>query len=228
MSIDKEKIGITGVSWGGVITCTAIGVDNRFAFAIPVFGCGYLFDARVPMANNMPLNKKQWDASSFFTNSTVPTFFVNGDRDGCFDMSITTKSANALKGDVLVALKPGFNHSHYVAWALCPEIAAYADFITKGTTPLITFGELDFDGNTAKVEVTVPKDRLIQKIALYSNNSNDFKYYDPEDPAFEEILPSNINGNVYEFNVPNNAIRFYVTALDESGNTTSSKVYEID
>ena len=35
-----------GISWGGVITSTVIGIDDRFAFAIPTYGCGDL--AEVP------------------------------------------------------------------------------------------------------------------------------------------------------------------------------------
>lgn len=38
--IDTSKIGITGISWGGVITSLAIGYDTRYAFAIPIYGSG--------------------------------------------------------------------------------------------------------------------------------------------------------------------------------------------
>ena len=34
-----------GVSWGGVITSTVMGIDSRFAFAIPTYGCGHMADA---------------------------------------------------------------------------------------------------------------------------------------------------------------------------------------
>ena len=34
--VDPERIGLTGISWGGYLTCIATGVDNRFKFAIPV------------------------------------------------------------------------------------------------------------------------------------------------------------------------------------------------
>ncbi|MBM3211369.1 acetylxylan esterase, partial [Candidatus Poribacteria bacterium] len=40
--VDPERIGLTGISWGGYLTCIASGIDNRFNFAVPVYGCGYL------------------------------------------------------------------------------------------------------------------------------------------------------------------------------------------
>ena len=43
--IDAAKVGLMGISWGGVIASTAIGIDNRFAFAIPTYGCGSMADA---------------------------------------------------------------------------------------------------------------------------------------------------------------------------------------
>jgi cephalosporin-C deacetylase-like acetyl esterase len=42
--IDPEKIGITGISWGGYLTCIAASIDARFKFAAPVYGCGFLGD----------------------------------------------------------------------------------------------------------------------------------------------------------------------------------------
>ena len=39
--INSNRIGITGISWGGTLTSTIMGVDKRFKFAIPVYGCGF-------------------------------------------------------------------------------------------------------------------------------------------------------------------------------------------
>ncbi len=41
----SEKIGVMGISWGGVIISTIIGIDDRLVFAVPVYGCGGLADA---------------------------------------------------------------------------------------------------------------------------------------------------------------------------------------
>jgi cephalosporin-C deacetylase-like acetyl esterase len=36
--VNPKKIGIHGISWGGVIVSTVRGLDPRFAFAVPVYG----------------------------------------------------------------------------------------------------------------------------------------------------------------------------------------------
>ena len=46
--INTNKIGILGASWGGTLTGTVIGLDNRFAWALPVYGGGFLADTVLP------------------------------------------------------------------------------------------------------------------------------------------------------------------------------------
>jgi dipeptidyl aminopeptidase/acylaminoacyl peptidase len=43
--VDPKKVGVMGISWGGVIVSTVVGIDTRFAFGIPTYGCGNLADA---------------------------------------------------------------------------------------------------------------------------------------------------------------------------------------
>ena len=40
--VDASRIGITGIGWGGTLTCIAAGLDPRFKAALPMFGCGFL------------------------------------------------------------------------------------------------------------------------------------------------------------------------------------------
>ena len=42
--VDAERIGVTGISWGGYLTCIVAGLDDRLKFAVPVYGCGFLGD----------------------------------------------------------------------------------------------------------------------------------------------------------------------------------------
>jgi dienelactone hydrolase len=42
--VDESKIGVTGVSWGGFLTCVAAAADERFAFAASVYGCGFNYE----------------------------------------------------------------------------------------------------------------------------------------------------------------------------------------
>ena len=42
--VDPERTGVTGISWGGYLTCIVAGVDRRFKLAVPVYGCGFYRD----------------------------------------------------------------------------------------------------------------------------------------------------------------------------------------
>ena len=39
--VDPKRIGITGISWGGYLTCIVAGVDDRLKAAAPIYGCGF-------------------------------------------------------------------------------------------------------------------------------------------------------------------------------------------
>ena len=42
--VDAERTAVTGISWGGYTTCLVASVDDRFKAAVPVYGCGFLFE----------------------------------------------------------------------------------------------------------------------------------------------------------------------------------------
>ena len=39
-----DRIGVTGISWGGYLTCIVAGLDDRLKVAVPVYGCGFLHE----------------------------------------------------------------------------------------------------------------------------------------------------------------------------------------
>ena len=43
-AVDPSRVGITGISWGGYLTCIVAGLDERLAVAVPVYGCGFLHE----------------------------------------------------------------------------------------------------------------------------------------------------------------------------------------
>jgi len=42
--VDAECTGVTGISWGGYLTCIVAGLDTRFKCAAPLYGCGFLHE----------------------------------------------------------------------------------------------------------------------------------------------------------------------------------------
>lgn len=134
--IDSAKIGIIGISWGGVITAITIGYDNRFAFAIPIYGAGYCSESTGIIAPHFQsdMTKKLWLAEHNFNRVDIPVLWFNWNADKHFSMNITTKSYNdTVKNNPLtiIILKENMNHSHHWGW-IAPESYVYADSIING------------------------------------------------------------------------------------------------
>ena len=71
--VDATKIGITGISWGGIVTNVVTGIDDRFAFAVPVYGCGFIHET--------PVYKKQLEdhtseSKQFYLENWEPSLYV--------------------------------------------------------------------------------------------------------------------------------------------------------
>ena len=115
--IDREKIGICGISWGGVLTSIAIGHDPRFAFAVPIYGSGYLGSGlsgldrlfRNPAA--LP-----WLAETRFPDVKTPVMWLGWNDDCCFSIHSNSLSYLATcknHPDTCLSMLSGMGHSHY-------------------------------------------------------------------------------------------------------------------
>ena len=139
--VDKNKIGVTGVSWGGYLTTLVTGVDDRFAFSIPVYGCGFFDGTR--FKKSMAKRKrtpeqfetwcKNWDADLFLSNAKMPVLFVNGTNDFFFHLDSWMKTA-AIPENAYMALRVKMGHSH--SQADVPVVRAFADMVCKNGTKL--------------------------------------------------------------------------------------------
>lgn len=148
--VDTAKIGITGISWGGVITSLAIGYDANYAFAIPVYGSGYLDEAHSwmgPIFSNAGV-KKNWSAAERFDRIKMPVLWLGWTNDTAFSINSNSKSYDDTKAaGAILSMKMHWGHSHGQGWQ--PEEAFhFADSIVK-------------DGPTMTVCVTEPRGRDI-------------------------------------------------------------------
>ncbi len=91
--VDASRIGITGVSYGSVITMKAIGVDNRFSFAAPVYGGGYGWESPTYWRYNMTEERKAWDPIMFLKQSgDIPVLWFVTNRDQHFGLEQISKT----------------------------------------------------------------------------------------------------------------------------------------
>ena len=112
--VDSSKIGLTGISWGGVIATNAVAYDDRFAFAVPVYGAvamtgtsgifGTLYDI-------YPRCSFLWDNVEMLRNCRTPILFINWENDPFFTVDATEKCANVAMNAGMILI-PNLNHGH--------------------------------------------------------------------------------------------------------------------
>ena len=134
--IDPYRIGITGISWGGYLTCIAAGVDDRYLFAVPVYGCGFYGEGSAWKAQLERLGEtgrrwlELWDASVYLPNAKCPFFWVSGKDDPFFPYESLRKSAALVKGPSSFHVADHMTHGQNAGST--PEcIRTYADRLAK-------------------------------------------------------------------------------------------------
>ena len=139
--IDPGRIGLTGISWGGILAATVAGVDPRFQFIIPVYGCGFLNEAPVFQHRWQQLGPERaarwhalWDPASHLPRATAPMLWVNGANDLHFPLDIHARSFALAPVPKVLSVRVDMKHSHPHGWAP-EEIHAFADSMTTPQAP---------------------------------------------------------------------------------------------
>ncbi len=137
--VDPDRIGLTGISWGGYLTCIVAGVDARFRFAVPVYGCGFLGEDSVwlPEFQKMGPEKAarwlgRWDPSAWLGHSEMPMLWVTGTNDFAYPMDSLQKSYRLAQGPHTLCIRPRMPHGHGGPGENPAEILAFAESQLNG------------------------------------------------------------------------------------------------
>ena len=148
--VDPAKVGIMGVSWGGVITSTVIGLDPRFAFAIPTYGCGGLHKAASHYSKHLAKNSLYpilWDPNLRLEKAAMPVLWLSWTGDMHFPMDSLAASREKVSGVSVFALVPKMKHGHGPAWSR-PESYAFAKSVMQDGKPWCVPESTKIDGGT--------------------------------------------------------------------------------
>ena len=216
--VDPEKIGLTGISWGGVITSVAIGYDPRFAFAIPVYGSGYLNEAHSWMKNNFNSagTSELWEPSLKLKDVKIPVLWLCWADDNCFSVNSNSKSCLDTAGGVL-SIVQNWAHGHIEGWSR-PEIYRFADRAVKGGEPLATFITLPGEGRDVSLRIALPADAGAVKARVcyidepLSYSPNGRLHISGQDTIDQEwhFVSCEVNGDTVSARLPEDAVNYYV------------------
>jgi cephalosporin-C deacetylase-like acetyl esterase len=157
--VDRKRTAVTGISWGGYLTCIVAGLDDRFQAAVPVYGCGYLHENSVwlPRFESMSADARAtwiqlWDPSSYVGSARMPMLFVNGGTDFAYPPDSHAKTYALVKSPKNLHFVPNLKHGHIFDRPSAIEI--FIRQCLEAGTPLARIAEPEVQGNrvTAKVE----------------------------------------------------------------------------
>jgi len=222
--VDARRIGVTGISWGGYLTAIAAGVDSRFRFAAPVYGCGFLGEdsAWVGQFEKMGREKASkwldlWDPSRYLPEARMPMLWVSGTNDFAYPLPSLQKSYRLPRGERTLAVRVRMPHSH-PAGAAPAEIPAFADALFGRGKPLAWIRAERTEGNRA-----VARFRSARAVAKAELN------YTSEEGAWKdrkwETIPAEVDrkrGRV-EAEIPAAAKAYYLNLFDVDGLVVSTE-----
>ena len=226
--IDADRIGVTGISWGGYLTCIVAGVDHRFKFAAPVYGCGFLGEnsAWLPAFATLGREKadlwlKQWDPSAWLGHARMPMLWVNGTNDFAYPMDSWKKSTLLPQSPRTLCLRIRMPHGHGPAGENPEEIHVFANSLLNHGKPLAAITEQghESDAAWAKFKSEFP---IVKAELCFTRQSG--KWQDRE----WETLPAEVDATTSKVTatVPAEATVFYLNLFDNRDCVVSTEHVE--
>jgi dienelactone hydrolase len=218
--VDDARTALTGISWGGYLTCIVAGLDKRFAAAVPVYGCGFLPDGSAWDSEFSKMNQEQrdhwvelWEPSRYLESAEMPVFFVNGTNDFAYWLPSYHKTYE-LVSERTLRIEISMKHGHQPGWAP-KEIGLFIDSVVNRGKPLLALGTPEEKDGSLSLEVA---DGLgIQSAALHFTTGDG----PPKDRKWE-TAPASIDGRRIHASTPKDGSIYYLSVTDERGAMVSS------
>jgi cephalosporin-C deacetylase-like acetyl esterase len=223
--VDVSRSAITGISWGGYLTCIVAGLDNRFKVAVPVYGCGFISDGDGYFANNFkfmtPESKARWnqmyDPSQYIGKAKMPILWVDGAQDNFYQPTILSKTYNLVCKQSNFRILSTMPHSHTSGWAP-KEIGVFIDHYLLGTPNLPVITKMETSANAIKAEVKTASKIVSADLFYTTDNTIPFKN------RVWKSIPAKVNGTTITSELPPAGATIYLLNYkDELGNIMSSE-----
>jgi len=227
--VDPERIGLTGISWGGYLTCITSGLDDRFLFAVPVYGCGFLGENSTWKAELDRLGERgarwlaMWDPSHYLPRGKMPKLWVTGTNDFAYPLDSLRKSVRVAGGESTLCVRVRMPHGHGGAGENPDEIRIFADSFAKGGHPLVRVTSQGRNGAAAwvKFRATDP----IVKAELVSTHDRGVWTDRVWATTEAQIDP---DGSSASAKIPSSATTYFLNLLDAQGRVVSTEYEAID
>ena len=213
--VDAGRTAVTGISWGGYTTCLVASLDDRFKAAVPVYGCGFLFEGesvQKPSIDKLGDLRQRWigkyDPSSVLPRCRVPILFVNGTNDVHYPLDSYQKSFDRVPGAKQMRIEVNMRHGHPPGWAP-KEIGIFIDSQCIGGKPLPIPGKPVIEGE--KIRLTVTAAAALKSATLHYTDDDGLR----SKRTWKEI-PAAISGDtITATRPPAEANTWFISMTDE-------------
>lgn len=220
--VDKDRIVLTGTSWGGYIACVTAGVDKRFAAFASTNGCGYVYNDTTWQKHGLfgGDKKEDWislyDPSSYLPYATKPMLFVSGVDDEYFSAYNRQKSADLVKGKVFYSQRTNIKHA---AWDKEHEIFAFFQHVLYEEDSLTLISDVTTVDNVATFTYENSKFNKVFFVYTTSTDKDSHKW------VWETVEVTAENG-VYSYEVPEDATAYlFETYIDPAFGQSTNIVF---
>jgi dienelactone hydrolase len=227
-AVDPGRVGVTGISWGGYLTCIAAGLDSRFGCAIPVYGCGFLQQGSAEewmeiFAAMTPDERQDWaarcDPAVYLEEARMAMLFVSGTNDFAYPLDILQRSYFLPKGQVSLCVRREMPHGHEEGWAP-REIGWFADQHLRGGRAHPRLGALQRKGREVRSEL-LNGQGLCRASLLFTRQDGRW-----QDRRWEEVS-AELQGAGVAANLPAGTRAYFLACEDERGAYASSPYEEL-
>lgn len=222
--VDKDRTALTGISWGGYLTCIVAGLDDRFKVAMPVYGCGFLRENSVwkegEFGKMTMLQSEKWhrlwDPSSYIGYAKMPLMFLNGTNDFAYPMDSYAKTCALVRSKKNYSIQLNMKHGHIFDF---PEFFLFIDQYILNGTPMPEISRPVVKKNKVsalvKAETKLIESKLYYTIAPHDQNRS----------RAWHTIDLTLNGNRINGDAPpDDAKVWYVAVRDERKAITSSEL----
>ena len=237
--VDSTKLGITGISYGSIVTTVAISHDDRFNFAIPVYG-GVSIDQSVSSFWNLYYQDMsqeyidnyyaemvaRWDNLDGLKNTDCKVYYITSTTDFAFSMDIASRCAEAANG--YCNFKVGYNHNN-TDGSKEATISAFANYCVGKESDLVLIEQAPTIYNN-KLKFTTYGNIEISGIKLLYTNDDAPYTGDPNGKIpnytatwIESASYRKIKDGEYEFAIP--ACKLYYVRVEYANGQKQACTY---
>lgn len=225
--VDKGRIGIMGISWGGYHTSAVMGVDKRLSAAIIVYGCGELYRNSVWKREGLEFSNTyihRLDPANFLPEAEAPILWINNNTDHFFPLDSHQRSRKMTKGKSYARIQDNYSHGYETPWKTT-DIRRFADAFLQNGDP---WPEILASG-IKKNRIYAKVDQKPEKAWLVYTSENDWMYKsvrkEGNDVWIQQEADIDRSKRTVKSEIPANAVAAYLHIRDSEGREFSTDYY---